>query len=160
MASSTNAKQPLEERSSNMPSLNKSPSKIPLPPSPKGLFREDTKQIIFAEETGPMGQMFTPATLSHKPTLARKISEAHSNGQTYISPSDHILSPTTKKLSEVKSRRFGYVATRTVLLQLSRINTDVSSNFKKSSSLYNSQNIFMKSTSEAEGDTREDGPQP
>jgi len=41
-----------------------------------------------------------------KPALVHKMSDAHSPGQTYVSPSDNILSPATKKLTEVKGRRF------------------------------------------------------
>lgn len=47
--------------------------------------------------------------LEKKPDLVRKIAEAHSTGSTYVSPSDDIFSPTTKKLNEVKTKRFGYV---------------------------------------------------
>ncbi|KAK5092575.1 hypothetical protein LTR70_002036 [Exophiala xenobiotica] len=135
MTASTNTKQPLGEPSSNLPSPTKSPSKVPLPPSPKS-----SNQASFAEETGSMDQMFKASTLSQKPALVRQLSEAHDNGQTYVSPSDDILSPTTKKLSEVKGRRIG--------------------NFKKSSLLYNSQNLFKKSTLQADGDTGESGSRP
>jgi len=106
MAAPTSTKQPLGERSSNLPSPTKSPSKVPLPPSPKS-----ANQTSFAEETGSMDQIFKASTLSQKPALVRQLSEAHDNGQTYVSPSDDILSPTTKKLSEVKGRRIGYVMT-------------------------------------------------
>jgi len=155
MTSSTTAKQPLGERSSNIPSPTKSPSKVPLPPSPRRVANKDAKQTTFAEETGAMDQMFRASTLLQQPELARKISEAHNNGQTYVSPSDAILSPTTKKLSDVKSRRIGYVTIHRLLRQLSNINTDFSSNFKKSSSLYDSQNLFKKSTATVEGSTRD-----
>ena len=121
MTSSTTAKQPLGERSSNIPSPTKSPSKVPLPPSPRRVANKDAKQTTFAEETGAMDQMFRASTLLQQPELARKISEAHNNGQTYVSPSDAILSPTTKKLSDVKSRRIGYVTIHRLLRQLSNI---------------------------------------
>lgn len=120
MASSRSATQPLGERSSNLPSPTKSPSKVPLPPSPSPssnkAAKSDTNRPTFAEETGLMDEMFKASTLSQKPALVRKISEAHYNGQTYVSPSDVILSPTTKKLSEVKGRRIGYVTTRTATI--------------------------------------------
>ncbi len=35
-----------------------------------------------------------------------KDSEANAQKQTYVSPSDNILSPTTKKLNELKGKRF------------------------------------------------------
>lgn len=104
--------QPLGERSSNLPSPVKSPSKIPLPPSPvaqkKQIAQTEAHPAMFAEQDGAMEQMFKAPTLLEKPDLVRKIAEAHDAGQTYVSPSDDILSPTTKKLSEVKGRRFGY----------------------------------------------------
>lgn len=112
MTSSSESKKPLGERSSNLPSPVKSPSKIPLPPSPARLEEQsynDSAKARFAEQDGAMSQVFEALTLSQKPALIRKISEAHSSGQTYTSPSDDILSPTTKKLSEAKSKRFGYV---------------------------------------------------
>lgn len=37
-------------------------------------------------------------------------SQGQNQSQTYISPSDAIASPTTKKLSQIKGRRFMYVA--------------------------------------------------
>ena len=104
MTSPTKDKQPLSERSSNIPSPTKSPSKIPLPPSPEKSMAPH--QSYFSDETGSMDAMFRASTLSQKPELVRKISEAHNAGQTYVSPSDNILSPTTKKLSEVKGKRF------------------------------------------------------
>lgn len=100
------AKQPLTERSTNIPSPLKSPSKIPLPPSPE---KSRVKPTVFAEETGPMDDIFKASTLSQKPDLVKQIAAAHSIGQTYNSPSDEISSPTTKKLSEVKGRRMGWV---------------------------------------------------
>lgn len=36
----------------------------------------------------------------------QKYSVGHAHNQTYISPSDAIASPTTKKLSEIKGKRF------------------------------------------------------
>lgn len=45
--------------------------------------------------------------VDHKPELVKKIAEAHLTGQTYVSPSDDIFSPTTKKLKDVKAKRFG-----------------------------------------------------
>lgn len=35
-----------------------------------------------------------------------KASEVNAQKQTYVSPSDNILSPTSKKLSEIKGKRF------------------------------------------------------
>lgn len=110
MASSPELKRPLGERSFNLPSPVRSPSKIPLPPSPAKLeeqLHDDPTQPRFADQDGAMLQVFETLSLSQKPALIRKISEAHSSGQTYNSPSDNILSPTTKKLSEVKSKRSG-----------------------------------------------------
>lgn len=107
---STLSKQALGERCSNLPSPTKSPSKIPLPPSPVRKENQSshyTEPLSFAEQEGAMSQVFKASNLSQKPTLIRKLSEAHSSGQTYTSPSDDILSPTTKKLSEVKAKRFG-----------------------------------------------------
>lgn len=98
-------KQPLMERSTNIPSPLKSPSKIPLPPSPEK--RVNVLATPFAEETGPMSDTFKASTLSQKPDFVKQIAAAHSIGQTYNSPSDEISSPTTKKLSEVKGRRMG-----------------------------------------------------
>jgi len=159
-----NSKQPLGERSSNLPSPTKSPSKVPLPPSPSKSPKEASKagslQITFAEETGPMDEMFKASTLCQQPALVRKISEAHSNGQAYVSPSDNILSPTTKKLSEVKGRRIGYVKTRSSSRNCLQAILTCHSNFKKSSSLYDSQNLFKKSTSKAGSDLREDRSRP
>ncbi|KAK5941869.1 hypothetical protein PMZ80_005820 [Knufia obscura] len=166
MSSSAVPKMPLGERSSNIPSPTKSPSKVPLPPSPtkspKDAPKAGTNQTTFADETGPMDEMFKASTLSQKPALVRKISEAHNNGQTYVSPSDDILSPTTKKLSEVKNRRMGYVrlfADARVAPATERMLT-CCSNFKKSSSLYDSQKLFKKSTLKADGDTKEYGAMP
>lgn len=110
MLSPTKTKQPLGERSTNLPSPVKSPSKIPLPPSPIYSKKQDTKepcQILFADHQGAVSQLFKDPTPSEKPIVVRKVSEAYESGQTYVSPSDDILSPTTKKLSEVKGRRYG-----------------------------------------------------
>ena len=124
MSCPTNTKQPLGERGLNIMSPCKSPSKVPLPPSPTMSPRHTTKEsrspVSFAEEIGPMDEMFRASTLSQKPALVRKISEAHNNGQAYVSPSDDILSPTTKKLTEVKARRFGYVKLQRTLHQTRR----------------------------------------
>lgn len=110
MLSPVKLKQPLGERSSNLPSPMKSPSKVPLPPSPTQTIKpkkQVSETLKFAETNGPMVQLFNEPTEDEKPTFVRKITEAHDAGQTYVSPSDDILSPTTKKLSEVKGRRFG-----------------------------------------------------
>lgn len=68
---------------------------------------KESRHLLFADHQGAMSQLFKDPKLSEEALLVRKISEAHDSGQTYVSPSDDILSPTTKKLSEVKGRRFG-----------------------------------------------------
>ncbi|KAK5098830.1 hypothetical protein LTS08_006208 [Lithohypha guttulata] len=119
MTSPSKNKQPLSERSSNLPSPTKSPSKIPLPPSPVAKQNNSRHEILQQNTLGPsLNQQddkdnsltAVPAPtldLVQKPELARKIPEAHASGYLYVSPSDNILSPTTKKLSDVKGRRLG-----------------------------------------------------
>ena len=104
--SSTIHKQPLGERSANLPSPMKSPSKIPLPPSPEKQSLNTTNQP-YTDREGVMSEAFEQSSKLQNPEPVRNISQAHDAGQTYVSPSDQILSPTTKKLSDVKGRRFG-----------------------------------------------------
>jgi hypothetical protein len=58
--------------------------------------------------TKPTGQTsdhaFQPSGLLKDENAARQFQQGK---QSYISPSDTIMSPTTKKLSEIKGRRFG-----------------------------------------------------
>ena len=115
MTSPTRSTQPLGERCSNIPSPTKSPTKIPLPASPTHTSKVNmydpftetsTSHTTFTEETGPMDAIFRASVMPKKPQLVRKVSEAHTTGQTYVSPSDDIMSPATKKLSELKEKRF------------------------------------------------------
>ncbi|KIW97122.1 uncharacterized protein Z519_02514 [Cladophialophora bantiana CBS 173.52] len=78
---------PLTERSPNAAS----PSK---PPSPGKLALEDADRAM---------PRFEP-----RPQRGECMQNRYQNmgNQTYISPSDAIRSPTTKKLSEIKGRRF------------------------------------------------------
>lgn len=84
---------PLSERSPNQPT---SPS--------KGAQTQNSEKPIKSanafsnEKPIPRFELNTNTTLSHGP-----------NGTTYISPSDAIRSPTSKKLSEIKGKRFQYV---------------------------------------------------
>ncbi|KIW12472.1 hypothetical protein PV08_09749 [Exophiala spinifera] len=43
---------------------------------------------------------------------AQQYTAGHGQSQTYISPSDAIASPTTKKLSAIKGKRFAYVPSK------------------------------------------------
>lgn len=101
------ARSALAERTSNIRSPLKSPSKIPLPPSPSP--KKKQPQTSKTAQNAP-GSCEDVPILLQRPDLVCKTSEAQ--GQTYVSPSDNILSPTTKKLSEVKGRRIGQVAYR------------------------------------------------
>lgn len=104
------------ERSHNIPSPIKSPSKIPLPESPKSSStmvkkrtpahaRSSSQEMMEPVIENPMSKNI----INQKPDLVKKIAEAHMTGQTYVSPSDDIFSPTTKKLNDVKAKRFGFV---------------------------------------------------
>ena len=54
------------------------------------------------EATASADLKFRPESLKDENT-----NQQHQGKQSYISPSDTIMSPTTKKLSEIKGRRFG-----------------------------------------------------
>ncbi|KAJ9657644.1 hypothetical protein H2198_004172 [Neophaeococcomyces mojaviensis] len=145
ITSASEAKQPLSERATNLPSPFKSPSKIALPPSPITSPVKSEKQVMEASvgqqeasvnSTQRLRDYVQPDLAPPKPALVRKVSEAHSSGQTYISPSDDILSPTSKKLTEVKGRRFAS---------------------SKKNVLYNASKLFAKANSKANDDTGEGG---
>ena len=61
-------------------------------------------------EKQPLAELSPNKTSSHtfQPNdLLKGENVAQQGKQSYISPSDTIMSPTTKKLSEIKGRRFG-----------------------------------------------------
>lgn len=58
----------------------------------------------------------------------------------YVSPSDAVMSPTTKKLSEIKGRRFG--ATKTKQLNHRELFANARAQNNKKNSINNSKDLF------------------
>jgi len=83
----------LSERSPNTSSP--SPKKAQ---SPEKGFKNCQDTLTMNEKPVPRFELNTYTIIGHDQTTA-----------TYISPSDAIRSPTTKKLSEIKGKRFQYV---------------------------------------------------
>lgn len=116
MASLSQIEQPLKERSHSIPSAIESPSKIHLPASPASSPTMITRKASAHARSCSQDMMdpvienpMSKENVDQKPDLVRKIAEAHTTGQTYVSPSDDIFSPTTRKLNDVKAKRFGSV---------------------------------------------------
>ena len=91
-ASSASTAAALTERSPNTCSPTKSQSQSEL------LEKSSANKTIMDEKAMPQFDC-----------AAQQYSMGHGQNQTYISPSDAIASPTTKKLSQIKGKRFMYV---------------------------------------------------
>ncbi|EXJ79865.1 hypothetical protein A1O3_08150 [Capronia epimyces CBS 606.96] len=89
-SNSTSTSTPLFERSPN----TASPSKTKSSTSSKTITTMDDKPVPRFDHT------------AQKYTVTAALGQSQSQSQTYISPSDAMQSPTTKKLSEIKGRRF------------------------------------------------------
>lgn len=94
-STTTTTTNPLSERS---PNTSSSPTKSHSPDK-----AAKNQKVGMDERQMPRFELNTNTTLGHH-------SHAHgASSTTYISPSDAIRSPTTKKLSEIKGKRFQYV---------------------------------------------------
>ncbi|KIX10014.1 uncharacterized protein Z518_01095 [Rhinocladiella mackenziei CBS 650.93] len=65
----------------------------------------NTSSPTKSKSAGKMDETFIPR-FEHHAAPKQMVNPSQNQNRTYISPSDAITSPTTKKLSEIKGRRF------------------------------------------------------